>query len=224
MRKFITILMIIAMVSLPGRYATAGGDGGITQIIVSALTKPGGFATVIVLQAVIFTAMMGPLPKIKAPRISPILGLSLTVTLTVVYFLYAILNYARYYLFYVAYIQPFFMPFSTPGSTVSTQTEPEEPTWQVSDPKAATTMAAVAAEEEDDEQAVIDAAVERALKDPDLAFKYLEFASPKVQDAVLAAINNQIYQSLRGELGTENTLLTPAETGNFSGVPAAAGQ
>jgi hypothetical protein len=224
MRKFITILMIIAMVSLPGRYATAsGGDGGITEIIISALTKPGGFTSVIILQAVIFTLMFAPPPTVKAPRVKLFIGLPLTVTLTVVYLLHAVLNYARYYLFYAVYIQPFFLPFASPGSTVSTQTEPEEPTWQVSDPKAATAMAAAAAEEEEDEQAVIDAAVERALKDPQLAFKYLEFATPKVRDAVLAAINNQIYGNLKSDLVPIQPP-TPAEAGNFSGVSAAAGQ
>ncbi len=224
MRKFITILMIVAMISLPGRYAAASGDGGgITEIIISALTKPGGFASVIVVQALIFTALMGPLPKIKAPNIPIIIGLPLTITLTAVYLLYALLNYARYYLFYIAYIQPYFMPFSVPGSNVAAQTEPEEPTWQVSDPKAATAMAAAAAEEEDDEQAAIDAVVARALENPRLAPKYIEYASPKVREAVLAALKNQIFGSVKSDLVPVQAP-TPAQAGNFSGVSAARGQ
>lgn len=232
MRKFITILMIVAMVSLPGRYAVAGGDGGITQVLVSALTKPGGFAIVtVVVQALVFTSLMGPQAKINPANIGSITALQLTAAVTTVYILYALVNYARYYLFYTTYIQPFFLPFPPVGSNdnsssggLSAQEQAlKDAIWAVSDPDAADVMAAAAEEEVDEEQAAIDAAVDRALKDPELAKKYIQFASPRLRNAVIGALNNQMFQEISKEL-TPVQAPNAAQAGNFSGVSAARGR
>jgi hypothetical protein len=209
LRKIITIFLMIVILSTPGRFAWAedGGDGGADDGSggVSAISRPIGFITIAVLQTFIIATLFTSRMNIGAPNRNLIANLALSGTLTTIYFLFVMETYARYILF--LYSLPFNYLVST-NSVNSTVPDASDPEWSAADPEFSNNTVASLKSEEDE---AISKAVKRALRDPELAKQYIQFASPKLRDAVKKALANQVSDSAKGyQLGSEK--------GNFSAL------
>ncbi len=213
MRKFVTVLLMITMLAMPSNMALAvksgsgsgsgenkgGNDANVTMEM--AVARPAFFITIAITQILVMTTLFAPRSVIGKSRDAVLLTLAMTGTLTLAYFLYVMTELYRYIIYQVLFSLPYFNQYNSSNRVSSQEVETEDDVWRISNADAL-----AAAQTRDiappaviitDEEAAIDRAVERALRDPELAEKYLEFASPKVRAAVRNALNNQFEEQVR---------------------------
>jgi len=193
MRKFVTVLLMVVMLSTTSRIAVAspGGDGGgIVQILVSAFAKPEGFIRVALVQIVVLTAFFAPQALIRSSRQVALANLVLSGTLTLAYFLYAITELFRYLVYHVFFVQPYF--YKTSSTVSSSPQDTQSGQWSASDPELAASIKAYQEDADADKEDAIDEAVEAALRDPEVAAHYLKFATPEVRAAVEKALDDEL--------------------------------
>ena len=198
MRKIFTVMLMVLMLSTPTRFAAAsGGDGGGIVLLntVSAFARPEVFTTVVISSFIIVSTIFAPRLALLPPAQRSQLTLALTATLTYLFFEEVILKHIRYLIY--AMSTPFF--FLQPGNVASNPSaSPEEAQaglWSASNPDVMT--AATPIDEEKEKQDLINEAVQGALRDPEVARKYLEYSTPEVKAAVTKALENQAADRAR---------------------------
>jgi hypothetical protein len=196
MRKIFTVLLIITMLSMPTRFASASGDGGGIVVLntISAFTQPTTFITVVLLSYVIVNSVFAPQIVTLPPAIRSRAVLAMTATLTLEFFRSVMAESVRYFL-YVVTFSPYFSLQSPASSAAATDEETQSGLWSASNPDVMTT--AVPIDTEKDKQETINKAVQGALRDPEVAKKYLEYATPEVKAAVTRALENQAADRAR---------------------------
>lgn len=191
MRKFVTVMLIFVMLSMPARFAAAsGGDGGGIVILnaISAYSKPTLFTTVLLVNYVFVSTFFAPLINQLPPRIRARATLTLTASYTLAYFQRMMIEFAMYFLYTVT-LPLFFSPQSPASKTTATPEEAQTGLWSASNPDVMTNVEAK--DEEKEKQDLINRAVQGALRDPEVAQRYLDYATPEVQAAVTKALANQ---------------------------------
>ena len=187
MRKFVTVLLMVLMLWTPTRFASANDGGGIVDLItVSAFSRPITFTTVVLLSYVIvnslFTTQIVALP----PAIRTRVVLAMTAKLTLSFFQYVYINSFRYFIYSLTFPQLYFQRIPATAMTTAPAEEKQEGLWSASNPEVMKT--AVALDQDKEKQELINDAVQAALRDPEVAKKYLEYATPELKAAVAKAL------------------------------------
>ena len=196
MRKFVTVLLIFIMLSMPARFAAASdGGGGIVDLVtISAFARPEVFTIVALhsffIVSIVFAPTLSALPPAQRARITVLLAKELTLE----FFRYAMLEFTRYFLFILTTANFYFQAEPNDSSTASPE-EAQEGLWSASNPDVMSTATPVDAEKE--KQETINRAVQAALRDPEIARKYLEYSTPEVKAAVTRALENQAADRAR---------------------------
>ena len=190
MRKFVTVLLMMLMLWTPVRVASAKDGGGIVILnTVSVFSRPAAFASVVLFSYAIVTLLFAPQIALLPPATRTRTVLALTATLTLNYFNYVFLNSIRYFIYSLTFPQPYFQRNSAATSAVATAEEKQEGLWSASNPDVMTK--AVPVDTEKEKQDLINDAVAVALRDPEVAEQYLDYATPDVHRAVYKAIINR---------------------------------
>lgn len=190
MRKIFTVVLIILMLSSPTRIATASDGGGIVLLnTVSAFTKPAVFTTIVLTSFFVVNTLFAPELATLPPLQRSELTLTLTATLTFLFFKDIVLKHIRYLIYALTTPFFYFQPESVASSPSATPEEAQTGLWSASNPDVK--AAAVAEEKEKEKQELINKAVQGALRDPEIAKKYLEYSTPEVKAAVTKALENQ---------------------------------
>ncbi|MAZ02170.1 MAG: hypothetical protein CMN56_03440 [Sneathiella sp.] len=190
MRKFVTVLLMVLMLWTPVRVASASDGGGIVILnAVSAFSKPATFLSIVVLSYVIVSTAFSPQIAALPPSLRTRTVLALTATLTLTFFQFVFLESIRYFIYSLTFPQPYFQRSPAITSATATPEEAQEGLWSASNPEVMAKAAPVDPVKEKEDQ--IKAAVAAALRNPDVAEKYLRFATPDVQYAVEKALTNR---------------------------------
>ncbi len=228
MRKFVTVLMMIAMLSMPNNMALAvksgsgsgsgEGKGGFDANVTleQAMARPAFFVSIALIQVFSATNLFLPSGLFGKQDRRTLISLLATGGQTVDFFLSALSEYVRYFVYYFLFTNPY---FAENDSTNSQQTAPKDDVYSVAVPEISTVFRRASDTKPPPfvtkKQRAINAAVERALRDPELAKKYLEFASPDVRHAVQNALNNQFsdedqsrFNIIEGREGDYGALLS----------------
>lgn len=186
MRKLVTVLLMVLMLWTPVRMASASGDGGGIVILntVSAFTKPTTFVTIVLLSYAIVVNLFGPQILTLPPALRARAILALTAEFTATFFQYVFANSIRYFLFALTF--PQFYYERSPSANPATPEQAQEGLWTASNPDVKAQAAPV--DPEKDKQDLINKAVQAALRDPELAKNYLDYATPDVKAAVTKAL------------------------------------
>ena len=187
MRKFVTVLLMVLMLWTPVRLASANDGGGIVILnAISAFSRPTTFSTVILLSYIIVTNMFAPQIVMLPPAIRKRTVLAMTAALTLAFFHYVFANSIRYFLYSLTFPQPYFQRNPAITSATATPEEAQEGLWSAANPDVMAKAAPVDAEKE--KQDLINKAVQAALRDPEVAQNYLDYATPEVKAAVTKAL------------------------------------
>lgn len=209
MRKCVTVLMMIILLSMPHNMAWAvksgsgsgsgQGKGGydVNVTLEQAVARPAFFLTLALTQIFVIATSFQPRFLAGNPRLRSQFDLISTGTLTTAFFALAVVKFIRYFV-YIMIANPYFTQYlSAPPQNGQVPELDDDiyslPVEEVSTVirKTATTTPPPTPPYFTEKERAINAAVDRALRDPELAEKYLQFATPEVREAVNKALDNQ---------------------------------
>ncbi|MEX1035354.1 MAG: hypothetical protein WDZ54_05320 [Sneathiella sp.] len=187
MRKFVTVLLMVLMLWTPVRVALANDGGGIVDLnTISAFSRPTTFLTVVLLSYIIVTNMFAPQIIMLPSAFRTRAVLAMTAALTLAYFQYVFANSIQYFLYSLTFPQLYFQRSPAAALATATAEEKQEGLWSASNPDVMAKAVPVDAEKE--KQDLINDAVAAALRNPEVAKQYLEYATPEVKAAVTKAL------------------------------------
>ncbi|MCF8466704.1 MAG: hypothetical protein K9G33_04825 [Sneathiella sp.] len=185
MRKFVTVLLMVAMLSMPGRFAAANDGGGIVvQNIVSAFSRPSGFLSILILNMAVVATVFSPTIALLPPAQRTRFTLAMTLTLTAIYLRNAIATLTRYFIYSLTF-QILYLTRMSPANAATPEAA-QEGLWSASSPDVI--AKAEPAAKEKTKQEVINEAVAAALRNPQVAQNYLDYATPEVKAAIEKAL------------------------------------
>lgn len=198
MRKIFTVLLILLMLSTPTRFASAsGGDGGggiVDLNTISSFARPEVFTVILLTSFFIASTVFSPSTSVLPPAQRTKATLIITATLTLQFFMYVMREFAAYFL-YILNISNFFFEVETASDALASPEQAQKGLWSAANANVVSNATSV--EEDKEKQEVINRAVQAALRDPEVAQNYLDYATPEVKAAVTRALENQAADRAR---------------------------
>lgn len=215
MTKWISVLVIVAMLmpTVNIAYASGGGGGGGGNVEVPvnlAYSKPAGFLAILrplIIFTIVFATVM---PQLFARRSSPPKSndnssISSLNNSAAVFLALMMLEALRYQFYMLFNILPYLMsqPANSGGSTTATgENVNSDGVWNASDPEKLATAMSPEDKAAQEQQELIDKAVQKALENPEYVERYAKYASDEIKEAVAKALVNRALKQLQETLKT----------------------